>query len=47
MKLNILHLLVVTGIGVAVIINHPNAVWLAACFLIGKEIGNAIYDLKR
>ena len=47
MKLNILHLLVVAGITVAVIINYDKAVWAACCFLMGKELGNAIIDLKK
>jgi hypothetical protein len=47
MKLNILHLLVVAGITVAVIINYDKAVWAACCLLMGKELGNAIIDLKK
>lgn len=44
--LNIIHLVVVTALTVAVIVSYEPAIWMACCFLMGREVGNAIIDLK-
>tara|TARA_R110000868_G_scaffold401373_1_gene676784 strand:+ start:706 stop:837 length:132 start_codon:yes stop_codon:yes gene_type:complete len=42
-----MHLVVVTALTVAVIVRHDLAIWMACCFLMGREIGNSIIDLKK
>jgi len=45
--LDVLELIVATALTVAVIIRHDLAIHFACCYLMGRQVGYSIFNLKQ